>query len=173
LEGSTLNVSDLGGFGATNAYTLLTYSGSVFGSGQTVGVHPYSKFISGVSIDMSVAHNVNLNSGKRQPPVANFIATNIPPSLAVTFADKWAGPITNRCWDFGDLNSTNLTATTTNLVHAYPRDDTYTVTLIAFGGTVSRKSHTQSNCQTDGICRKSQQSYGVCRDYAPCAGGCK
>ena len=173
MEGSTLNVSDLGGFGATNAHTLLTYRGPVFGSGLTVGARPYSNSISGVSIDMSVAPNVNVNFGNRQPSVANFIATNIPPSLAVTFADKWADPITNRCWDFGDLNSTNLTATTTNLVHAYPRDDTYTVTLIAFGGTVSRKSPTQSNRQTDGICRKSQPSYGVCRDYTPCAGGCK
>jgi autotransporter-associated beta strand protein len=165
LKGSTLNVSDAGGFGATNSYTVLTCNGSLFGNGLTVGTYPYSNFISGVTIDTTVPHKVNLNIGNVQPPVANFFAVNTPPSLAVTFTDTSAGPITNRVWDFGDLDSTNLTAATTDLVHAYPSNGIYTVTLIVSGGTGSGTNSQLVSAGADPYTAWAQQ-------YFPCYPTC-
>jgi DNA/RNA endonuclease G (NUC1)/PKD repeat protein len=78
------------------------------------------------------------------PPVASF--TGSPTSgvepLNVTFTDTSTGTISNRFWNFGDNNTTNVT---TNVVsHAYAAG-TYTVTLMASGSvgvsTMTRPSY--------------------------------
>ncbi len=64
---------------------------------------------------------------------AFFIAnpTNGPASLPVTFTDSSAGTITNRCWDFGDGATTNITDTM--LTHTYQSTGSCTVVLIVSG----------------------------------------
>ena len=66
------------------------------------------------------------------PPVASFTAnpTNGMEPVAVTFTDTSTGNITNRFWDFGDSNSTNVL--TNSVSHTYTAG-TYTVTLVVTG----------------------------------------
>ena len=69
------------------------------------------------------------------PTRANFTAapTSGAPPLTVNFTDTSTGPITNRFWNFGDGNTTNVIAT--NVGHTYAAG-TCTVTLVVngFGG---------------------------------------
>lgn len=68
------------------------------------------------------------------PPVAGF--TRIPASgirpLPVTFTDTSTGAITNLLWSFGDSQTTNTPAGAM-VLHTYPTEGTYTVTLKASG----------------------------------------
>ena len=67
-----------------------------------------------------------------QPPVASFSGLpgyGVEP-LDVTFTDASTGNITNRFWDFGDGDTTNITAT--NIVHNYDVG-VYSVTLVVSG----------------------------------------
>jgi PKD repeat protein/pectin methylesterase-like acyl-CoA thioesterase len=67
------------------------------------------------------------------PPAADFSGTPTtgPTPLVVTFTDISSGTITNRFWDFGDLTTTNTTATT--LTHRYNIGGTNPVSLTVSG----------------------------------------
>src|SRR5262249_52887183 len=66
------------------------------------------------------------------PPTASFTAspTNGVAPLTVTFTDTSTGAITNRFWNFGDGNTTNITDV--GIAHTYAVG-VFTVSLIASG----------------------------------------
>src|SRR5207247_9083131 len=83
-----------------------------------------------VSDNFATVYN-DLN-GVISPPVASFTGTPTSGTepLAVTFSDTSTGSVSNRFWNFGDGNTTNLTATTVN--HTYSAGN-YPVTFVATG----------------------------------------
>jgi PKD repeat protein len=87
----------------------------------------FSNTATGVAFSRGVALTINFT-----PPFAGFTGSPTAGTdpLAVTFADTSTGSITNRFWDFGDNNTTNVT---TNAVSHVYSVGSYTVTLIASG----------------------------------------
>jgi PKD repeat protein len=76
-------------------------------------------------------------------PVALFSAspTNGVEPLVVAFTDQSTGTITNRFWDFGDGNNTNITSTSVTNTYAAGN---YTVTLIVSGPLGIISTNTQA-----------------------------
>jgi PKD repeat protein/FtsP/CotA-like multicopper oxidase with cupredoxin domain len=99
--------------------------------------HPYQ----GQSMDMAFALTTAACSNC---PVAGFFGnpTNGPTPLMVTFTDTSTGAITNRFWNFGDGNTTNVTLT--GVSHTYTNAGSYSVTLIV-SGPCSDSTNTQPN----------------------------
>jgi len=91
--------------------------------------------------------NTQANCITVSPPSVNFTAapTNGIAPLTVTFTDTSVACITNRFWNFGDGNATNLT--TGNVRHTFANAGTYTVTEIVSipGGSLT---NTYVNCIT-------------------------
>ena len=125
--GCTLNVTDAGGF-TNGTYTLFSYGGMLTYNGVTIGTAPSDH---AYTIDTNTAGKVNLTVTV-PPPVAVFTGdpTGGTAPLPVTFADTSTGNITNRFWDFGDLVTSNTTATT--MSHTYAAG-TYNVSLTVSG----------------------------------------
>ncbi len=75
-----------------------------------------------------------INSVLTTNPTAIFTAspTNGAAPLSVTFTDGSTGSITNRFWNFGDGDTTNL-AVGADPVHTYLNPGSYSVTLVASG----------------------------------------
>ena len=70
----TLNVSDVGGFGA-GVYRLMDYSGALTGSGLAVGTTPTAVSTSDLDVQTAVSHQVNLvyqSNGGGQPTELGF-----------------------------------------------------------------------------------------------------
>jgi PKD repeat protein len=130
----------LGAGAATNITAFITNSvANLLSAGTYTDTIGFSNTATGVSIP----HSVTLTVIALPPPVATFTGspTNGLEPLAVTFTDTSMGNITNRFWDFGDSNTTNVT--TNSVAHTYAAG-TYTVTLVATGlGGVS--TNTQPN----------------------------
>jgi len=125
--GGTLNVTDAGGL-TTSTNILFTYTGALAFTPLTVNM-PSPSF--GYTVDTNEAGKVKLIVSSA--PTANFTAT--PTSgfapLKVVFTDLSSGNITNRHWDFGDLNT--LDTTNTSVTNLYAGNGPYTVALTAMG----------------------------------------
>jgi PKD repeat protein len=136
IQASTLNITDSGGLSAPNAYTLMTYAGTMTyqSGGLTIGTAPANVFY---IVDLRTSHTVLLNvisNSAVTAPVANFSpsTTNSAQYATVTFTNTSSGTYTNSVWYFGD-NSTNTYGAMFNPAHTYTNAGIYTVTLAVTG----------------------------------------
>jgi PKD repeat protein len=106
----------------------ITFSGSVQNNGVIIATNNgHVAFPGGITGAGVVLTN--------PPPVASFSASPTfgQAPLIVTFTDSSTGTISNRFWNFGNGQTTNVTAKTVN--HSYNSNGTNTVTLIVRGPT--------------------------------------
>ncbi|HVM61714.1 MAG TPA: choice-of-anchor tandem repeat GloVer-containing protein [Verrucomicrobiae bacterium] len=129
LDG-TLNIANAGGFIYTT-YPLFTYGGTLTYNGLAIGTTPNANFT--YTVSTNTPGEVDLVAyWSNAPPIASFSGSPAhgPVPLAVTFLDTSIGIISNRFWDFGDGNTTNIAAT--SVAHTYGAG-AHTVTLIESG----------------------------------------
>jgi PKD repeat protein len=128
VDGSAYTLS---GFGATNVTVSFTPPTEGWFTNEVVFASDGGSFTSAVIGQGAIV------------PVALFSAspTNGLTPLVVVFTDESTGTITNRHWDFGDGNSTNIVGTSVTNTYAA---GTYTVTLIVSGPLGILSTNTQA-----------------------------
>jgi len=107
-------LGNLGAGGGTNITVSITTAANSLATGTYTDTITFSNTATGVSLPVGVTLTV-----VPPPPVAAFSGapTNGTEPLAVTFTDTSTGSITNRFWDFGDGNTTNVM--TNSVTHTY------------------------------------------------------
>ena len=127
-DGNTTNVTIAG---VSHTYT-------------TAGTYSVTLTVSGPCGSNTITQTNYITVNSCPAPTAHFNGspTNGVAPLAVGFTDTSAGAITNRFWNFGDGNTTNITATSVS--HIYTTAGSYSVTLTV-SGPCGSNTITQTN----------------------------